>query len=240
MIRNRYTIIGILVSASLMTSVITPGNAEAGDQIDIPEYTIGDYWVYNSTMINNISGELRYEVNDIKELKDFWNTTHNCYQINTSMEFTLEQDNKLVEGIIKGEIYERTADLFAVEEIIEANVSIVEDDYLESSYQYNYFQYPGPPTIFPLILGNENDVSYNLTHTVIVTEDGEERIMLFEESALRNFSVSISDTFHTITTHAGTFECVEITEFEEIDYINITTVRYYSPDVGRDVKREMI
>ncbi len=240
MIKRRFAVICILVSASLMTSVIAPIATEAGDQIEIPEYSVGDYWIYNSTLINNISGEVRYEVNNIREVQDFWNTTHNCYQINRSMEFTMEVDDKIAEGIIKSEIYERTSDLFAIEEIVEANVSIVEDNYLESSYQHIYFQYPGPPTIFPLILGSEYDVSYNLTHTVIVTEDGEERIMIFEESALRNFSVSISDIFHTITTQAGTFECVEITVFEENDYINITTLRYYSLDVGRDVKREMI
>ena len=122
----------------------------------------------------------------------------------------------------------------------EVNLTMVDDEYNASSYQHSYFQYPGPPTIFPLILGSEYDVSYNLTHTVIVTEDGEERIMIFEESDLRNFSVSISDSFHSIATLAGTFECVEITVFEENDDINITTLRYYSPDVGRDVKREMI
>ena len=240
MLKNRFIIIGILLSASLMGSVVTLGVTETGIEIAVPKYTVGDFWIYNSTQFQNISGVIRYEVGDIKEVQDYWNETHECYQINSSMGFTMELENQTAEGLVKVEIYERTVDLFTIESIVEANVTVADDDYSENSFQHYYFQYPGPPTIFPLILGSEFDVSYNVTRTIIVYENEVERIMLFEESGLNNFSVSISDSFHTITTPAGIFECVEITTYTGDENVNVTNVRYYSADVGRDVKNEMI
>lgn len=240
MIKGRFIVIGILVSASLMSSVIKAGTAETGDQIEIPVYTVGDYWIYNSSQFQNITGEIRYEVSDIREVQDYWNVTHQCYQINTSMEFSMEWENQTAEGLINGVSYERAADLFAIEYMGEVNLTMVDDEYNTNSYQHSYYQYPGPPTIFPLILGSQYNLSFNMTNTLISIVNGSESFILFEEPGIIQDSVSIDDALHTITTPAGTFECVEITMYSGDENINVTTVRYYSSIVGRDVKRETI
>ena len=241
MLKNRFIIIiGILLSASLLSSVFTIGMAQTGVEVDIPEYTIGDYWIYNSTKINNITGELRYEVSNITDVQDYWNDTHECYEINSTMEFTMEWENQSIEVFIKGDVYERTADLFAIEYIGEVNMTIVDDEYFESTYHHSYYQYPGPPTLFPLIMGSQYNITFNGTTTILSNKNGSEHNIAFEEPVVTQYSVSIDEVLHTITTPAGTFECVEIAMHSGDENVNITTVRYYSPDVGRDVKSEMI
>ena len=240
MLKNRFIIIGILLSASLLSSVFTIGMAQTGVEVDIPEYTVGDYWIYNSTKINNITGELRYEVSNITDVQDYWNDTHECYQINSTMEFTMEWENQPIEVLIMGEIYERTADLFAIEYIGEVNMTIVDDEYFESTYYHSYYQYPGPPTLFPLIMGSQYNITFNGTTTILSNKNGSEHNIVFEVPVVTQYLVSIDEVLHTITTPAGAFECVEIAMHSGDEYVNITTVRYYSHDVGRDVKSEMI
>jgi hypothetical protein len=229
---------GILVSTSLISVGFVLGVADAGDQVDVSEYEVGDYWIYDSTLSAGISGEARVEVEAIVNYQDYWGETHECYEISSTMDYTMYISGSSIDGSASIETYRRTEDLFVIETDIELSISFLGTDQTTSQLQYS--QWSETANIYPLILGSETPCSFTTINTFIVDTNGDIMTVLNEELVVVEMEVSITDTLQTITTPAGTFECVEITTINSDPEFTITTISYYSEEVGATVKSELI
>ena len=230
-------IISILVSTSLLSSVFVLGVAEAGDQVDAPVYEIGDYWVYETSSTDGSNGETRVEVNDIVEYQDYWGTTHECYQVSTSMDYSIEYMDISVDATMTGEIYERTEDLFGIENSMDISITLLGMEAITSTLTCG--EWSETANMYPLILGSELSVSYNTVTTITMESNGELTTLLNEEPLIASLEISIADTLQSITTPAGTFDCVEITTIIDEIGVSITIISYYNEEVGRTVKSEV-
>ena len=231
-----------LVGANLLGSPITQGVAETSTDdgnINAPAYVVGDFWVYNtSTDMLGFYGEMEMKVKEIDTFQDYWGDSHECYRIESEMDVSITIEPLTMEVTVSEETYERTTDLMVIETTIETSSSLLGQKAVITIQIYS--QFTNTPNLFPLILGSEIAGSYNATTTWTSELNGEETTDLFEEPTTGQYTISVDDTLHSITTPAGTFDCVKITHSEGVEGFETTFVHYYSEVVGRDVKNEQL
>lgn len=200
----------------------------------------GDYWVYEGGMDYEgiaVTGGFRYEF----EAKDPMTVGSESYDVNilkVTGSMASEMDDLAgVEMVFDGYVYEVEGSLASVRDDMHTWTNLTALGIVVSRVETHDVSIYSPPLMTGFVdgetgAGDEWDETTNVTnvHTVWVDEE-----MSFtstdEYQETRSYSVAAAE--ETVTTAAGTFTCLKITE---ADVYGDLEVYWYSADVGSWVK----
>ncbi|MDQ1371335.1 MAG: hypothetical protein QG582_249 [Candidatus Thermoplasmatota archaeon] len=200
----------------------------------------GDYWVYEGGMDYDgiaVTGGFRYEF----EAKDSLTVGSESYDVNVlkvTGSMASEMDDLAgVEMVFNGFIYEVEGSLASVQDDMHMWTNLTALGTVVSRVETHDVSTYSPPLMTGFVdgqtgTGDEWDETTNVTsaHTVWVDED---LPITSTDEYQETCSYSVAAAEETVTTAAGTFTCLKITETDSSDNYE---VYWYSSEVGSWVK----